>query len=118
MTSVMVWGSFAGSKKSKLVFMPPGRGTAADFVEIVYDGALNDLLGEVPGGILMEDGYPAHRSKAPQKWRELRNVEKMTWPANFPDLNPIENVWKLMKDAIQRRKTSPKNVNEMHQALK
>ncbi|KAI9921608.1 hypothetical protein PsorP6_002329 [Peronosclerospora sorghi] len=84
----MVWGASAGSKKSKLVFMPPGRRTAVAFVEIVYDGALNDFLGE------------------------------LTWPANSPDLNPIENVWKLIKDAIQRRKTLLKNVNLMQQALK
>ncbi|KAI9908381.1 hypothetical protein PsorP6_004688 [Peronosclerospora sorghi] len=76
----MVWGPFAGSKKSKLVFMSPGRRTSVDFVEIVYDEALNDFLGEVPGGIPMEDGSSVHRSK--------------------------------------RRKTPPKNVNEMQQALK
>jgi hypothetical protein len=27
----------------------------------------------------------------------------MTWPANSPDLNPIENVWALFKRAVARQ---------------
>ena len=42
----------------------------------------------------------------------------MDWPANSPDLNPIENLWKQLKDNIQSHKVFPRNINELKSALR
>jgi transposase len=70
-------------------------------------------MGKVSCGTLMEDGAPVHRSKAPEEWRKLHLIEKLDWPTNSHDLNPIEDVWKLLKDAIQHGQTCPRNLEEL-----
>jgi hypothetical protein len=41
-------------------------------------------------------------------WRENHNIEKIEGLAQSPNLNPIENVWKLLKD-VMYKKQRPKN---------
>lgn len=72
--------------------MAPYRRTAADFVAQVYDGELAGFwegLDNAGSVILMEDGAPIHLAKAPEKWPDERSVDKVEWPSNSPDLNPI-----------------------------
>nr|PNR36005.1 hypothetical protein PHYPA_021855 [Physcomitrium patens] len=50
----------------------------------------------------MEDGALMHRSSQPRLWREVHQMRMLNWPANSPDLNIIENLWKMVKDFIQK----------------
>ena len=42
----------------------------------------------------------------------------MNWPPQLPDLNPIKNLWKYIKDIISKRRHKVKNVTDMRQALR
>ena len=66
--------------------------------------------------ILMEDGPSVHRSSAAKAWHDKRSLAKLEWPAQSPNLNPIENLWKNLMDAVQNR-DRPKNVEEMATTL-
>lgn len=56
-----------------------------------------------PGTIIMEDNAPAHKHHYQAEFRRRVNLQKLEWPANSPDLNPIETIWNEMKDSIKRR---------------
>ena len=50
----------------------------------------------------MYDGAPAHRTKLVKKWLSEQNIPTLEWPGNYPDLNPIENAWNVMKKRYKK----------------
>jgi transposase len=41
--------------------------------------------------------------KLTKQYHESNGVHKMIWPANSPNLNPIENMWRLLKHRVAKR---------------
>ncbi|RPB26730.1 transposable element Tcb2 transposase, partial [Terfezia boudieri ATCC MYA-4762] len=53
--------------------------------------------------LFMEDNAPAHRSRVSQAAQTQLGLApyRLDWPASSPNLNPIENIWLLLKSRIQ-----------------
>ncbi|KAM4055516.1 DDE superfamily endonuclease [Hirsutella rhossiliensis] len=57
-----------------------------------------------PGYTFAQDNASTHTAAIVQAWLgcwvEENRVDLVDWPPYSPDLNPIENVWKLLKESI------------------
>jgi len=54
--------------------------------------------------VLMEDNAPAHDSSFTNGQRAKEGIEKVDWPPNSPEFNPIEHISTLMKSWTQTRR--------------
>ncbi len=66
--------------------------------------------------IFQQDLAPAHTAKGTKSWFNDHGVTVFDWPANSPDLNPIENLWGIVKRKM--RGTRPNNADELKATVK
>ena len=69
-------------------------------------------------GIFQEDNAPPHRSKVAMAARENAKIVVLQWPAQSPDLNPIENMWVEMKVMVYYHDPSPSNIKVLEKYVK
>ncbi|EIE76609.1 hypothetical protein RO3G_01313 [Rhizopus delemar RA 99-880] len=115
--SLMMWGC--------MTYEGPGYSCQ------IYDGAMNsDLYQHILDTTLREimeyynmdwstayfqhDGDPKHRSKSTVQWLKANGVNYIDeWPAQSPDLNPIEHLWHHLKLKLSLYDKKAKGVHEL-----
>ena len=64
----------------------------------------------------MQDGAPYHCSKTVTDFFKTNKITLLEWPGNSPDLNPIKNLWAVLKNKVADK--HPSNISALSKAIK
>ncbi len=114
---VLIWGAMSSAGVGPMWFLKTNV-TAPVCQEILEHFMLPsaDQLLKDADFIFQQDVAPAHTAKSTKSWLNDHGVGVLYWPANSPDLNPIENLWCIVKRKMRNKR--PENADELKATVK
>ena len=97
----MVWG--ISSVRVGPIVRFQGNINASVYKELLCQHSLPNLCkGTVKTPIFIQDNVPCYKAKT-LSFLEEEGIAVMKWPPQSPDMNTIENVWKIIGEKAQNR---------------
>ncbi len=117
--SRMYWGYFSRKGIGPIVPLS-GSATGDSHVIILRKYVIPAMKKTFPNnnGWFQEDNARPHKSKVAMAFQIENGICTLSWPAQSPDLNPIENLWSEVKKNIRTYKKPLSNLVKLDQYVK
>jgi transposase len=116
---INVWGGFSSSGKTNISIYTTNL-NKEKYQEILKNNLLP--FAEQQKAIhqpitFQQDNHPAHKAVIIREFLQNTQIKTLTWPPYSCDLNPIENLWAIMKSRRDRLKRRPKGSEELQRCV-
>lgn len=114
---INVWGCFSFNGVGELTIIE-GNMNALQYRDILEDCLFiskDILIGDGEQWYFQQDNDPKHTSILIRNYMVEQQVPLLEWPAQSPDLNPIENLWSILDRHCKNRVVN--NVDDLYAVL-
>ena len=110
--SAMFWGFFSARGLGNLIAIE-GTMNSEKYIEVLREYLLPEIDECDVQPVFMQDNAPCHKSRAVMDFFAEKSITTLDWPPQSPDMNPIENLWSIIKRRRAAKFHLPRTKSEL-----